>query len=169
MASATRAHAAPPQQARRPRSRGRRRTAATNSTTRKATWPPIRKPSGCNLRAERLRQRQHDAADQRAPQRAGAADDRRLEGEQQLRRAGIGIEGGAHAEERAGQADRDHGDRGGDGVGARARRCRPARRCRGLPRWRGSRGPARCSSGTAAARRAATTATTKISTASLPT
>ena len=70
------------------------------------------------LRAQRLRQRQHDAADQRAPQRAGAADDGRLEGEQQLRGAGIGVEGGAHAEEGPGQPDRDHGDRRGDGIGA---------------------------------------------------
>ena len=35
-----------------------------------------------------------------------------------MRRAGIGIEGGAHAEERAGEADGDHGDRGGDGIDA---------------------------------------------------
>ena len=37
-------------------------------------------------RAEALRDAEHDAADQRAPQRAGAADHRRLESEDELGR-----------------------------------------------------------------------------------
>ena len=55
--------------------------------------------------------------------------------------AGVGIEGGAHAEERAGQRDGRDGDRRRDGVDAARSRCRRARRCRGPRRWRGSRGP----------------------------
>ena len=50
-----------------------------------------------------LRDAEHDAADQRSPQRADAADHHRLEGEDKLHRPGIGIEGGAHGQQRAGQ------------------------------------------------------------------
>ena len=59
-----------------------------------------------DLGAERLGERQHDSADQRAPHRTGAADHHRLEREDELRRAGIGIERGAHREQRAGKARR---------------------------------------------------------------
>ena len=69
-------------------------------------------------RAETLRDAEHDAADERAPQRSGPADHRRLEGEDELRRAGVRVERRAHAEERAGDRDRRHGDRGGDRIDA---------------------------------------------------
>ena len=63
-----------------------------------------------HLCAEGLRQCQHDPTDQRAPHRAGAADHRGLEGEEQLRRAGIGVEGATHAEGGAGEADCEQSD-----------------------------------------------------------
>ncbi len=69
-----------------------------------------------DLRADGLRQCQHDAAEQRAPDRARPADHRRLEGEQQLRLPAIGVESRAHAEEGAGNAHHHHGDGRGDAV-----------------------------------------------------
>ena len=69
-------------------------------------------------RAETLRDAQHDPADQRAPERSRPADHRRLEGEDELRRAGIRVEGRAHAEEGARDRDRRQGDRGGDRIDA---------------------------------------------------
>ena len=61
--------------------------------------------------AEALGDAEHDPAQQRAPQRARAADDRGLEGEDELQRAGVGVEGRAHRQERAGNRHRRHGDR----------------------------------------------------------
>ena len=67
-----------------------------------------------DLRAKALRDAEHDPADQRAPERARPADHRRLEGEDQLHRTRIGVEGRAQRERGAGDPDRDHGDGGRD-------------------------------------------------------
>jgi len=93
-------------------------------------------PGGVELRADRLGDADHDAADQRAPQAAEAAEHHRLEGGQQAARAGGRIEIGPHRHEarrdRHGDADDAHGDgvdfrrrqadevRGRDAVGHRA-------------------------------------------------
>ena len=54
--------------------------------------------------ADRLRDAQEDAARERAPERAEAADDDRLEGEDEARRTDRRIEIRAHAEEEARRA-----------------------------------------------------------------
>ena len=66
-------------------------------------------PARIDLRADRLRHAEDDAAGERAPHAAEAADDHGLEAEDQPRRSDRGIEIGAHRQEDAG--DRDHGER----------------------------------------------------------
>ena len=58
-----------------------------------------------------LRQCQHHRPDQRQPQIARPADDRRLKREQQLRATGIAIKGAAQAQRHARQGHRHHGQR----------------------------------------------------------
>ena len=57
-------------------------------------------PVGIDRGADGLGDAEHDAAGQRAPEDAEPADDHRLEGEDQPRRADGGIEIGADAEKR---------------------------------------------------------------------
>ena len=66
-------------------------------------------PAGIDLRADRLRDAEDDAAGERAPQAAEAADDHGLEAEDQPRRPDRRIEIGADGEEHAG--DRHHRER----------------------------------------------------------
>ena len=66
-------------------------------------------PARIDLRADRLRDAEDDAAGERAPQAAEPADDHRLEAEDQPRRADRRIEIGAHRQKHAG--DRDHRER----------------------------------------------------------
>ena len=101
-------------------------------------------PARRELGADRLRHAEHDAAHQRAPERAEAADDHRLEGEEQLRRAVAGRERRAHAEEHAG--DGHDAERRAPWPARRAGGCRcpSARRSPGRRRSRGTRGRPRC-------------------------
>ena len=69
-------------------------------------------------RAETLRDAQHNAADERAPERSRPADHRRLEGEDELRRSGIRVECRAHTEKSPGDRDRRQCDCGGDRIDA---------------------------------------------------
>ena len=62
-------------------------------------------PARIDLRADRLRHAEDDAAGQRAPHIAEPADDDRLEAEDQPRRADRRIEIGAHRQEHAGDGD----------------------------------------------------------------
>src|SRR6266498_4206725 len=66
-------------------------------------------PARINLRADRLRHAEDDAARERAPHAAEAADDDGLEAEDQPRGSDRRIEVGAHGEEDAGH--RDDGER----------------------------------------------------------
>src|ERR1043166_3511877 len=59
-------------------------------------------PAGIELRADRLRDAEDDAARERAPHAAEPADDDGLETEDQTRRADRRIEVGAHREQHAG-------------------------------------------------------------------
>ncbi len=61
--------------------------AARARTTRKARWPAKQLPARIDLRADRLRHAEDDAARERAPHAAEPADDHRLEAEDQPRRA----------------------------------------------------------------------------------
>ncbi len=69
-------------------------------------------------RAQTLRDAEHDSAGERAPKRSGSADHRGFEGEDELGRSGVRIEGRAHAEKGAGDRDRRQSDRGSDRVDA---------------------------------------------------
>src|SRR5215470_13280401 len=62
-------------------------------------------PAGVNLRADRLRNAENDASGKRAPHAAQAADDHRLETEDQPGRTDGGIEVGPHGKEYAGNGD----------------------------------------------------------------
>ncbi len=66
-------------------------------------------PAGIDLRADRLRHAENDAADQRAPHAAEAAHDHRLEAEDQARRPDRRIEIGPDRQQHAG--DRHHRER----------------------------------------------------------
>ena len=67
-------------------------------------------PFGVELGADRLGDPDEDAARQRAPQTAEAADDDGLERVEQARGAYGGVEGGTHAEMESRHGDHDHGD-----------------------------------------------------------
>ena len=88
-----------------------RRSARRRSTLRNTRCPERRSTAGFDLRADGLRDPEDDPADERAPQRAEAADHDRLEREDQLGRAGVGVERRAHREEHAGQRRGRHRDR----------------------------------------------------------
>ena len=62
-------------------------------------------PARIDLRADRLRDAENDAAGERAPEAAEPADDHRLEAEDQPRRPDRRIEIGADGEEHAGDRD----------------------------------------------------------------
>src|SRR5207248_4859429 len=70
--------------------------------------------AGIDPGANRLRDAEDDAADERPPERTDAADDDRLESEDQARRAGTWIEGRRASQRQAGERDRREGDSGGD-------------------------------------------------------
>ena len=94
-------------------------------TARKTRCPARIEYCGSIVRAEGLGDAEHDAAGQRAPQRAEPADDHRLEREDELRSgrlAGSNVE--RIAEERAGERGRGDRDRRSPGHrrGARGRR-----------------------------------------------
>ena len=65
-----------------------------------------------DLRSDGLGHAEHDAANQRPPQRSRTANYRRLKGEDELGGPRIGREGRTHAEEHPGDRDRQHGDAG---------------------------------------------------------
>ncbi len=83
--------------------------------SRKARCPAKQLPARIDLRADRLRHAEDDAAGKRAPHAAEPADDDGLEAEDQPRRSDRRIEIGAHGDEHAGDRnDRQrqrHGER----------------------------------------------------------
>ena len=112
------------------------------STARKTRWPGEDRVLRVDLRAERLRDAEHDAAEQRAPERADAADHDGLEREDQLRRAAAY---GSKVERMARNRPASAGDRDGDRGRARVDGARvdadELGRVGVLRPWRASRGP----------------------------
>ena len=113
--------------------------------------------------AERLRDAQHHAANQRAPQAAEPADDHGLERQDQPDRPGRRIEIGADGKQHAGERREDHGDRHAPARTDGDCRCPSTRRCRHRRRRRETRGRAPCGRTEVAGCRSASTATPKTS------